>query len=107
MILGVLSNGRRVTLHDDDDSRISVNNGGHGPVMDAADELWVQGFIGSSIPEGSLIQGFVTSIAYLDPNGIPSRRMYSSMDESLSSVMGHLELAKMDIYRMSTNCESE
>lgn len=84
---------------DDDDSQVqpSVYNGGNGPCMDEDDAKWVSTFVGSSIAEGSLIQGFVACISYIDPEGNPCWKMYNSLDAPMAQLVGLFEMGKNEI----------
>lgn len=66
--------------------------------MDDVDQQWVNGFIGdgssAAIAEGSIIQGFLSIISWIDPEGNHRWRSYNTIDAPLSNILGLLEMTK-------------
>jgi hypothetical protein len=54
--------------------------------LDAADTEWINSFIGTSIAEGSTIDGFVSVISWIDPEGEMRWRLYSTIDNAIRSI---------------------
>ncbi len=67
--------------------------------MDAVD----QAFQASLVPDESIPQGFIAVFSYVAPDGSQCWRTYNQLDAPLSSVLGLLELAKLDVI---ARCES-
>lgn len=60
--------------------------------MDEADLA----FQASLVPEECIPQGFIAVFSFLAPDGSQCWRTYNQLDVPLSSVLGLLELAKLD-----------
>lgn len=72
------------------------------PVMDESDEIWVNSFIGDGpgmIPEGSVIEGFISIVSWLTPEGEWKWRSYNVMDTRLSNILGLLDMTKFTMMR--------
>lgn len=78
-----------------------------GPVMDELDTAWVNSFIGSSIPEGSVVTGFVSVIEWIDPGGNARWRAYNTIDSPLSHILGLMTMAQFQLMHMNTNREED
>lgn len=66
-------------------------------MMDEIDTQWVESFIGEkthSISPGSMIQGFVSIISWIDEDGNYKWRMYNTIDAPLSNILGLMDMAK-------------
>jgi hypothetical protein len=61
--------------------------------MDAADAAW----LATMIPEGCVSQGFISVVVFFDGEGEMKYKVYSQMEAPLTSCLGLLELAKMDM----------
>jgi len=52
-------------------------------------------FMDSLVPSGCTPTGFVAVATYMDENGVDKFKVYSQSELSLSSIVGHLEFAKL------------
>lgn len=53
-------------------------------------------FQASLVPDECIPQGFLAVLAFVAPDGTQCWRTYNQLDAPLSSVLGLLELAKLD-----------
>lgn len=58
-------------------------------------------FIDSLMPEGSVPLGFVAVLLWVDGEGEQRWRCYSQMDTTVTTTLGLLELAKLDVVARS------
>jgi hypothetical protein len=65
-------------------------------MLDTEDERWASTFVGQSIPEGSTIDGFVSVISWVDPEGNLRWRSYTTFDSGVQSV-GLLTMAAAEL----------
>lgn len=64
--------------------------------MDEVDQAWVSEFKGEgskSIPEGAIIEGFISIIKWINPDGSHDWRSYNTIDAPLSHILGLLQMA--------------
>lgn len=75
--------------------------------MDEADRTWLNTFLGSSIPEGSIIEGMFSIVQWIDPeSGERKWRNYNSLDRTTySQLVGLLEMVKLKLYQDYLNEE--
>lgn len=67
------------------------------PTMDEADQEWVRMFQSGdtpTVPPDAIIQGFVSVISWMNPDGTFGWRAYNTIDAPLSHVLGLMEMAK-------------
>lgn len=57
---------------------------------------------GGSIPAGSVVEGFVALISWVQPDGSLGWKLYNALDRPTSTVVGLLEMAKYDYMRFAT-----
>lgn len=69
--------------------------------MDDLDREWVNAFIGSdkSIPDGAIVEGFISVISWIDEAGNRKHRHYNTIDAPLSHIIGLLDIAKYELLR--------
>lgn len=63
--------------------------------MDEADIAWVNQFLecnGGKIPDGSVIDGFISIISWTDPDGNMQWRSYNTLNRPLSMILGLLTM---------------
>jgi len=95
MILGDLSSGRRVILHDNLD---------YESWMDDEDVAWINSFIGEGkdISPGCTVEGYIAVISYLDEDGNHRFHKYHTLDRPLPSLIGLLDTAKHEYLMENT-----
>lgn len=54
-------------------------------------------FVNSLMPENAISTGFLAVVTWLDLDGEPHWRVYNQTDGRISSVLGLLEIAKLNL----------
>lgn len=54
---------------------------------------------GCTIPANSLVDGFITIISWMEPDGSKGWKLYHALDRPTSTVVGLLEMAKFEYLR--------
>lgn len=65
--------------------------------MDEIDQAWIREFQQGdtpTIPPEAIIQGFVSIISWMNPDGTMGWRSYNTIDATLSHVLGLMDMAK-------------
>lgn len=65
--------------------------------MDPVDRKYVEDLL----PDGAMYTGHISIVTFLAEDGDPSYRVYSMMEQPLSSILGYLDMAKM---HMAARC---
>lgn len=73
---------------------------------DEADSAWLSEFIGKSIPDDAVVEGFISLISFVRPDGTLDYRMYNTLNKPTSSVVGLLEMAKYNLMVEASNHNS-
>lgn len=74
--------------------------------LDEHDKAFIAGFMeenGGSIPAGAVVEGFISLISWVNPDGTLGWRLYNALDRPTSTVVGLLEMAKFDYMRFATD----
>lgn len=77
--------------------------GGMEDYMDEADRQWLAAF--NDIPEGAIVEGFVSVISWINPDGSLGHRAYHCLNRPLSHVVGLLEMTQFKM--MFDNLETQ
>lgn len=64
---------------------------------DEIDKAWLE----SIVPEGCISDGFVAIVSWMDQEGKPFWRVYSQINVPLSTTLGLIELAKLEMVARS------
>lgn len=72
-------------------------SGDNEMLMDEVDRLWIGEFLGNSIPEDAIVEGFISIISWVNPDGSRGWRSYNTLDQPLSSILGLMEMAKFTL----------
>ena len=83
------------------------NDKGARNTADELDDQWVESFRGRAIPEGAVVTGFISVIDYIDTDGEREYKVYTTLDNPLSEVVGLLEMAKADLIFGNFNTNRE
>lgn len=67
--------------------------------MDQVDRDWLDSFIGKSIPQDAVVEGFYSIITWIDPDGERCWRTYNQFDLPVSTLIGVIELAKHQLIK--------
>ncbi len=79
----------------------------HAAYPDDTDEVDVAYLDSLNLPDGSFVQGFVTVVSYVDPDGTNGWRLHYGCDIPTTQVVGLLACAQVEMMartpRMITN----
>lgn len=67
--------------------------------MDQVDKEWLGSFVGKSIPEDAVIEGFFSIITWINADGERCWRVYNQFDQPVSTTVGILEMAQQQLMR--------
>lgn len=77
------------------------------PQMDEDDVKWISTFGPTRIPEGSMVEGFVAVISYIQPDGTRGWDSYNTLDMPLSNILGLMQMAQFKYMHDNLQSTSE